>query len=477
MKRGRNPYLAIHHDIFPDGEQITLRSLGTGEKLASLLWRGKGNALFDLRSAAVDGESMRIVGLAENFFSDQTDAVLSWDGRGDSLIENVEIQPPQNQDYVPASAYGNNHSFRTDISLAHPYYVRTRLRSSGKGIPEPKEYTAQIVDWQNMRLLKLPLAAINFLSVISEPLSARFRYAAVLQGDGKAVQLVSFDEIARQMAKAPPPVEGLLGHVGKALRSFARIGSKSAISALAGTAPGQYAAALPEFSASLAHDHPVRKAVLSKWAPFLVTQSDAGLHIWNAKTGDEIGSIDSSVKDFRVLDQMGLLAYADGSGNLALYSLLQARQVATFSGFSYYNLDSRLENRSQGLAYVTLDNGLVMQVAETFAHEPGQPSYDASDTGLTLKLPLNRSYRTAIQTKKGRYFLQVYERQERDAILTVDVFTLDGKGRKIASLSFPMSAFQAEFRLDPSGNKVIYARDETETGILHLDRLLAGEGL
>ncbi len=481
-------YVLIRHEAHPGEELITARSLVTGERLASLFWRGKDGRLFSVGSVAFDVDSLRIAALAHNFFTDKTDAVVLWDGRDGKLDEHVEIEPLRDQDYRPFSAGESSIIFRTGISFAHPFFLRADIRRARSGRDsDSQEFAAQIVDWKSKGTLNLLDADVD-LSVVGSPLNSRFGYAAILLDGGKTLQLIPFADIARRMNEGVHPASGMLVDGVTALPGVKEqspaIGADEQLTSPA--VASQSVAARPQFSVSLIHQQKVELAILSNSAPILITQTKEGLHIWNAQEGAKIGFIKGEgIKSFRVLDQMGLLAYTDSSNKLFLYSISHGREVATFSDFKYYYLHSRLEDRTPGIAYITLENGTVMQVSGTFAQGSWLPDYTVSSTGVHLKLPENMSYRTVVETSKGRYLALVYELYKRDVSpgggsvksLVIDFFSLDGRGEKVASQVFPVQAFQSQFSLDPTGQWVVFTSSEIATGILSLGNLLEEKGL
>lgn len=459
-------YVAITHSGYPGAEQMSVRSLETAENLASLYWRGQGDTLFSVYSSDFDGESKRIVGLANNFFTDRTDVVLSWDGSRDSLIEKVNLSPMTDKDFSPTTTLRNmNETYYSPISLQHPYYIRTYIRHIQNEKYGPMEYSAQIVDWQNKKVLNLTEASTQLSKVNFFPISSEFRYIAILEKGEKTIQLHSFDSLAKKMSVEKP--KGLLGQTVLALTS--RLSSIVPRQELAGVAP---------FSAALTHDEEVIKAVNSKWAPFIVTQTKLGLHIWNAKTGQLISKIEEPVQSFRVLDKMGLVAYVSNQ-KLVLYSLMQGRPIGSAVGFNHHYLPYYLENYQRGLAYVTLHDGTILKVTEAVSAETGQPTYEMTSTNIKLEIPLIRSSRTEIKTEKSKYLVQISERRDQNhkKDLILEVYQLDGSGKKVLELSYPVNAFQSEFGIDPNGQKIVYTASELTTGILHLDRILKEKGL
>jgi hypothetical protein len=447
-------FATIHHSSYPDKESVTLRSLKTGEALTSFVWVGPNGNLHDISSVAFDGASKRVVGLTENSFSDGSDVIVSWDGRNGAIEESVVI--PATTKFFPVLTRAESHSLHTDISLDHPYYIRSSLRSvRTQGGEYTKELGVQLVDWKNKGMFQIQDASPNFLTRIREPLNTRFGYAAILKSDQTRIELQSFQTIEKHLK---PSANKFIEHIDQIGRVF-RSNQSTA-----------------DFSASLKHKTEVEEVLLSTTSPILVARTNSGLHVWNAKTGAPLFEVHAQVRQFRILEEMGVLAYTDGAGNLGLYSLELAKELRVFPGFEPYYLSSNLVTSAAHSAFITLKDGSVVEVTKSSTPGTGTPEFGFVDSNIRL-IRHNKSIFTAAHTKAGRYLVHTYQLNNNRGTFQLDVYSLEGDGKPLRSMTYTTSASQPQIELDPTGQRILYTFDDESTGMISLGRLLSELGL
>ena len=458
-------FVAIHHDIYPDAEQITVRRLATGEKVSSVLWRGKGDRLFDSRSTIFDGTTGRVVALGENGHTDESDEVVRYDGLDGGKVETREIARIPDHAFTPIKGGRQNHSFHSDLSLEHPYYVRTRARSverrPGHGYEDEREFAALMVDWTTGLFWRVPNASVNYSSVIPRPFNAPQGYAAVLLEDEVTVELIRTDEIARHVGASAARAGG----------GWARRWSTK-VAAWAGGSSARSNA-----NPRLIHDQPVRKVHLVEGSPLLVTQTAAGLTIWDSRTGLRKGVIEAPIKEVRVLDRLDVLAYTVSGGRLVFYSLTLGREVARTDQFAWYSLNARLVMQRPDRALVILGQGQVLEFKRLSTNPYAKTPYALRPTGFVLPGGDPGGYLYGIlTTSKGDYVSRIHHAAEGKVVRT-DVFAMVPGGELKTTVDFDLLAFQSQYRLDPTGRTLVYTADETRTGILNLQRLIEARGL
>lgn len=448
-------FATIRHYSYPDTETVTLRSLGNGAVVTAFAWQGQVGNLHSISSVAFDGERKQVIGLTVNTFSDGSDVVAIWDGQSGSLQERVVI--PAVAHFKKVSTRSGMHYLHTDISLAHPYYIRSRLRSvsSGGGVPA-RELGVQIVDWKRKGILQLEDASPDFLGRIRDPFSPKFRYAAILKKDQSTIQIQSFGKIDSQLQTAENPIRAKL-------QGFTR-----GILGEPGTG---------EFSAHLRHSEEVIEGLLSESLPLLVTHTASGLHVWDTKQGKLLFEISQpGIARFRLIDRLGILAFTDSHKNLTLYSIEDQKRIKVLEGFEPYAIHTHLNTYNDHSAFIYLKDGAVFELAKASPIGANKINFDLIATGIHLN-SRNNSLQTSVQTSKGKYFIHCYSSVENSRAYQLDVYSLIGDGQPLQSMMYSTSAFHSQIALDPTGQKILYTLDEESSGLISLPHLLEELGL
>lgn len=439
-------FAITRHQEYPGREVLTVRSTATGEALGSLLWQGKDKGLAELRSVAVDSKSRRVVASAINAFADRSDTVVVWSLDGEQADNPKVIEFPAPDAYFVVPIEGSIGTYRSSISAEHPFFVRAELSQSPSfrtrtRMSENRIIAIQILDWSTGGILNLPQASQGYLRVISQPFSSAYQYALVLQDGETNLQVMSFDELKRNMRQ---PRSGLAGKLDAFIN---------------------YATRKREFRSTLVHQERIEQAELLGFAPLVVSRTKSGIFIWNAKTGkleDQIPA--KNTREFRVLGNLGLLAFTDDHERLSIYSICNQRMIAEFPGFKHFNLEYRVKvDEVTGSAIVNMDNGEILIVSQDGAER------------TNLKIDSVNMAQTSLVTRpNGRYFVRLVQTGSNN--LRVSIYSLDHSS-PVAGTTISLGGEFRRYGIAPFGQSIFYTEDNNRTGILSLEQLFATAGL
>lgn len=430
-------YAILRHLVFPSGEHVSVVNVNTGELIGDMTWESQERFYGTLWSAAFDDAHSRLIAWGGNQTADGIDQLITKDFSSGE-VTSISLAPVDGSGSASRSARFS--TFRSPISMEHPYYLRFHFdRFDLKSCKN--EFATEIGNHQNGKTLKLDDVYFDCLSKPVLPFQARHQFAAIPSRNGLNINLLSFEEIEQRMNASDEDLANSKPFAFKTLR----------------------------------HSEVIRRVEPVKHAPLVVTSTQHYIFIWNVHSGELIDKIEVDFTEFLVLDHLRAIAYRTNQGQMALYSYLTHELIGSFEKAPNRSVASMVDEWQDGVAYVTDKEGQVFQLVERFTE--GHASYDVASTGIVVGQ--NELYRTVLKSGENFYLLTASEQARPDTLINKDLLikVYSWTSHQVVATKIFNADADLVIKMDPLRRRVFFTASKREIGFLNLERLLQERGL